>query len=54
MKAWRAVDRAYVDKTFNGNSWFRVRERALKDEPMNTTAEAYAAIKNMLTLLDDR
>lgn len=24
LEAWRAVDRAYVDKTFNGNSWFRV------------------------------
>jgi hypothetical protein len=24
-QAWRAVDRAYYDKTFNGNSWFRVR-----------------------------
>jgi hypothetical protein len=24
-QAWRAVDRAYVDKGFNGQSWFRVR-----------------------------
>lgn len=24
LEAWRAVDRAYVDKTFNGNSWFKV------------------------------
>ena len=24
LEAWRAVDRAYVDKTFNGQSWFRV------------------------------
>ena len=24
-QAWRAVDRAYVDKTFNGQSWFKVR-----------------------------
>lgn len=23
-QAWRAVDRAYVDKSFNGQSWFRV------------------------------
>ncbi len=23
-QAWRAVDRAYVDKGFNGQSWFRV------------------------------
>ena len=24
LEAWRAVDRAYVDKTFNGTSWFKV------------------------------
>ena len=24
LQAWRAVDRAYVDKTFNGQSWFKV------------------------------
>lgn len=23
LEAWRAVDRAYVDKTFNGNTWFK-------------------------------
>lgn len=25
LEAWRAVDRAYVDKTFNNNNWFKVR-----------------------------
>jgi hypothetical protein len=29
LEAWRAVDRAYVDKSFNGNSWFRVGEQSL-------------------------
>ena len=24
LQAWRAVDRAYYDKNFNGNSWFKV------------------------------
>ena len=24
LEAWRAVDRAYVDKSFNNQSWFRV------------------------------
>jgi hypothetical protein len=24
LEAWRAVDRAYVDKTFNGQNWFKV------------------------------
>jgi hypothetical protein len=39
LEAWRAVDRAYYDKSFNGQSWFRYRERALRDEPMNTREE---------------
>lgn len=26
-QAWRAVDRAYYDKSFNGQSWFRVRSQ---------------------------
>jgi hypothetical protein len=24
LQTWRALDRAYVDKTFNGQSWFKV------------------------------
>lgn len=39
LEAWRAVDRAYVDKTFNGQSWFRYRESALRNEPMSTRDE---------------
>lgn len=33
------IDRAYVDKSFNGQSWFRYRENALRNEPMNTREE---------------
>lgn len=36
LEAWRTIDRAYVDKSFNGQSWFRYREDALRNEPMNT------------------
>lgn len=39
LEAWRTVDRAYVDKSFNGQSWFRYRENALRNEPMNTREE---------------
>lgn len=39
LEAWRTIDRAYVDKTFNGQSWFRYREDALRNEPMNTREE---------------
>uniref|UniRef100_A0A0E0NMS4 Tail specific protease domain-containing protein n=1 Tax=Oryza rufipogon TaxID=4529 RepID=A0A0E0NMS4_ORYRU len=63
LEAWRAVDRAYYDKSFNGQSWFRYRENALRNEPMNTREETFsllehncisdAAIKKMLSTLDD-
>ncbi|PKI73174.1 hypothetical protein CRG98_006420 [Punica granatum] len=53
LEAWRTIDRAYIDKTFNGQSWFRYRENALRNEPMNTRAETYTAIKKMVATLDD-
>jgi C-terminal peptidase prc len=53
LEAWRTIDRAYIDKTFNGQSWFRYRETALRNEPMNTREETYMAIKKMVATLDD-
>mmetsp|Transcript_22090 Transcript_22090/g.52815 ORF Transcript_22090/g.52815 Transcript_22090/m.52815 type:complete len:485 (-) Transcript_22090:771-2225(-) len=53
LEAWRAVDRAFYDKTFNGNSWFRVREKTLKTVDMPTRQSAYEAIRDTLKLLDD-
>ncbi|XP_022641058.1 carboxyl-terminal-processing peptidase 2, chloroplastic isoform X2 [Vigna radiata var. radiata] len=53
LEAWRTIDRAYIDKSFNGQSWFRYREDALRNEPMNNREETYKAIKKMLATLDD-
>lgn len=53
LEAWRTIDRAYYDKTFNGQSWFHYRENALRNEPMDTREETYMAIKKMLATLDD-
>ncbi|PKA56236.1 C-terminal processing peptidase, chloroplastic [Apostasia shenzhenica] len=53
LEAWRTVDRAYYDKTFNGQSWFRYRENALRTEPMNNREETYMAIRKMLSTLED-
>lgn len=53
LEAWRAVDRAYVDKTFNGQSWFRVRENTLKKKKLTTREDTYEEIKSMLKSLDD-
>ncbi|XP_015941037.1 carboxyl-terminal-processing peptidase 2, chloroplastic [Arachis duranensis] len=53
LEAWRVIDRAYIDKSFNGQSWFRYREDALRKEPMNNREETYTAIRKMLATLDD-
>ena len=53
LEAWRAVDRAYVDKSFNGQSWFKVREDWLKREKMGDRQQTYDAIKRLLQLLND-
>ncbi|XP_057428029.1 carboxyl-terminal-processing peptidase 2, chloroplastic isoform X1 [Lotus japonicus] len=53
LEAWRTIDRAYIDKSFNGQSWFRYREDALRNEPMNNREETYMAIRKMLATLDD-
>ena len=47
------MDRAYVDKDFNGQSWFRVRETYLKQENMRSRDETYTAIKKLLASLGD-
>jgi carboxyl-terminal processing protease len=53
LEAWRAVDRAYVDKKFNGQNWFKIREDALKKEKLGSREETYAAIKALLASLGD-
>ncbi|KAK9812136.1 hypothetical protein WJX73_010140 [Symbiochloris irregularis] len=53
LEAWRAIDRAYVDKSFNGQSWFRLRERTLKNEPLSSREETYAAIRKAIAVLND-
>ncbi|MGK7891706.1 MAG: carboxyl-terminal processing protease CtpA [Leptolyngbyaceae cyanobacterium] len=51
-EAWRIVDRAYVDSTFNNNNWWKVRQRALRQSLRDRPA-TYEAIQGMLALLDD-
>ncbi|KAL3153523.1 hypothetical protein ABBQ38_011854 [Trebouxia sp. C0009 RCD-2024] len=53
LEAWRAIDRAYVDKSFNNQSWFRLREQYLKNEPMHDRSETYAAINKSIKSLND-
>eukprot|EP00960_Hanusia_phi_P028121 747219-Hanusia_phi.AAC.11 len=52
-EAWKILDKAFVDKTFNGNDWAEVRKKYVRTNYKNT-AEAYAAIREMTALLGDR
>jgi carboxyl-terminal processing protease len=52
LEAWRTVDRAYYDGTFNHQNWWVIRERTLK-QPIKDTDAAYKAIESMLGNLDE-
>jgi carboxyl-terminal processing protease len=51
-EVWRVIDRAYVDDSFNNQNWWLVRQKALK-QPLASREEAYNAIQQMLSTLDD-
>jgi len=51
-EAWRIVNQAYLDDTFNGQNWWLVRQKALK-KPLPDRESTYAAIQQMLASLDD-
>ncbi len=51
-QAWRIVNRAYVDETFNHQNWYAVRRQTLK-QPLPDNKAAYGAIQKMLKSLDD-
>ncbi len=51
-QAWRIVDRAYLDNTFNHQNWAAVRQKLLK-QPLPDTEAAYSAIGEMMASLDD-
>ena len=51
-QAWRIVDRAYLDNTFNHQNWAAVRQKLLK-QPLPDTEAAYSAIGEMMASLGD-
>ncbi|MGB3138565.1 MAG: PDZ domain-containing protein, partial [Nodosilinea sp.] len=51
-EVWRIVNRAYVDETFNHQNWWFTRQRAL-ERPLDSRADTYQAIQDMLAGLDD-
>ncbi len=53
LEAWRAVYQAYYDGTYNGQNWFKLKERTLKENGMQSRKETYAAIESNLSTLGD-
>lgn len=51
-EAWRIVNRAYLDETFNHQNWWLVRQQLLK-HPLRDREETYDAIQTMLTSLEE-
>ena len=52
LQAWRLVNQAYLDESFNAQDWWKVRETFYK-KPLNNRTEAYEAIEEMLKTLDE-
>ena len=52
LQAWRTVNQAYVDETFNDQNWWFVRQRFL-DQGFSDREATYQAIEEMLATLDD-
>lgn len=44
LEVWCVVDKVYVDKMFNGNNWFKLRERGLKTADLDDTEAMYGMI----------
>ena len=51
-EVWKIVNQAYLDDSFNHQSWWMVREKALKNQ-LDTQEATYGAIKEMLATLGD-
>ncbi|MGB3536299.1 MAG: carboxyl-terminal processing protease CtpA [Microcoleaceae cyanobacterium] len=51
-ETWRIINQAYIDDSFNGQNWWFVRKRALR-QPLRDRSETYEAIETLLKSLDD-
>jgi carboxyl-terminal processing protease len=52
-EAWRTINGAYLDPTFNHQNWYMLREKALKKLNLNRPQDAYQPIRDLLARLDD-
>ena len=52
-EVWRTVDNVYIDRTFNHQDWFKVRQTALSQK-YNSMDEARSVVETMLNSLGDK
>ncbi len=52
LQAWRTINQAYYDNSFNHQNWWLRRDRTLK-EPIPNEEAAYQAITKMIATLDE-
>jgi carboxyl-terminal processing protease len=52
LQAWRTVNQAYYDDTYNHQNWWKVRDETIK-QTIPDTESAYNSIEKMLATLDE-
>jgi carboxyl-terminal processing protease len=52
-EAWRTVDSTFLDRTFNGQDWFQMRQELVK-EKYKSMDDAHDAVANMMSKLGDK
>lgn len=52
-EAWKKTDNNFVDRTFAGQDWFQIRQKAVKKSYADKS-EAYEEIRRLLATLDDK
>jgi len=53
-EAWRTVDNSFLDRTFNHQDWFELRQKYVTKQKYKTMEEAQVAIGEMVGTLGDK
>merc|ERR1712129_512755 len=53
-EAWRIVDNNFIDRTFNGQDWFKVRQDAVLKHKYKDMEEARQGIDSIVGSLGDK
>ena len=53
-EAWRLVDNSFLDRTFNSQDWFQIRQDYVKNAKYKNMDEAHQGIERMVSTLGDK